>query len=168
MKYNSIFKRLANNLRHSFAMHHSKNAKLRIRHIMVLSNFQTDRHTITHHTIIKRDKSLFRPKYKSEATWICENGTVSRRSDRSSASFSSRDSPFTSSFSSFFSSLTPRNSLRSETRQNELQRNRDNTSLYKVVARWWGSPIQRCCPIWHRSIVPPSCSTPTVVSRMNN
>jgi len=34
-----------------------------------------------------------------------------------------------------FTSLTLRNSPRSESHQNELQRNRDNTSLYKVVAR---------------------------------
>jgi len=71
-------------------------------------------------------------------------------------------------FAALCLSVTPWSSPRSESCRNGLQRNRGNTSLCKVAGRWWDSPIRRCCPIWRRRIVLPSCSAPTVVSGMNN
>lgn len=121
-----------------------------------------------HHTITKlRDNNsrYIRAKYKPEVTWIRDQWKKNRQCREEVTNRESLLSSKSSFFiSMLFSSLISWNSPQAESRQNVLRRNRDNTSLYKVVARWWDLPIRRCCPIWRHSIVPPSCSTPTVVA----
>lgn len=164
-----IIRTISVSLQHLFARH--SYAKSRLRHIRIIEFSDGYK---SYHIVIKRwhDNSssslaleIQAGSYMIRDRWKNDDFADKRQIDREF--FSEEFLPHFCIFI-FFNSPTPRNSPRSESRQNELQRNRDNTSLYKVVARWWDSPIRRCCPIWHRSIVPPSCSTPTVVSRMNN
>jgi len=151
-------------------MYHSYNAKLLIRHIGIIQLVLSLVYCNFPNMIKRRNDDLRNflcPKYKLEVTWIYNRWKWQFRGETINWSKAFlRQVPPLLYFLILF--LTPRNSLRSDSRQNELQRNRDNTSLYKVVARWWDSPIRRYCPIWCRNIVPSSCSTPKVVSRMNN